>query len=277
MSSPAALPGRGSIGIQGPHLPAGTSSALTPWPTWPAAPRAARAAAATSWPPATPRRATRRSCEPAPRGAPPRGRAQPPRRHAAGHMGVQGPRPARPLARSRSPDVTRAEASHGARVRPQAGVPFLSCFYEPTRSTSPHKCTATRDQAAGERGRGAQTPPPGVDTEPGRDGPGCQGRAQACPRPPVLVPWVPAGLGHTTVQVWATVKPCRWVNWEPLPEENPSERAWVLTRSPRLGGLWTARWQAGRVGEVWLPRGPGAPWRHVGVPTSGKEAIFLHL
>ena len=45
------------------RLPAGISSAPTPWPTWPAAPRAGRAAAATSWPPATRRRGTRRSSE----------------------------------------------------------------------------------------------------------------------------------------------------------------------------------------------------------------------
>lgn len=55
------------------------------------------------------------------------------------------------------------------------------------------------------------------------------------------------------------------------PRGESKRKARVLTRSPRLGGLWTARWQAGRVGEVWLPRGPGRPGDTSGSRLRGKK------
>lgn len=163
------------------------------------------------------------------------------------------------------------------RVRPQAGGPFLSCFYKPTRSTSPHKCTATRDQACWGAGTGGRPGrhPLGADTEPVRD----RGLVVGAVHLWWVVglahallssaPWVPAGLGHTTVRVWTVVKP----SGAPLrvgelgapPRGKSKRKVSQLGQEPEAGRALDSALAGGVRGEVGLLRDPGGgPWRHIG-------------
>lgn len=194
------------------------------------------------------------------------------------------------LARSRSPNLTRGEASRGEGATAGGGT-FLSCFYKPTRSTSPHKCTATRDQACWGAGTGGRPGrhPLGADTEPVRD----RGLVVRAVHPWWVVglahallssaPWVPAGLGHTTVRVWTMVKP----SGAPLlvgelgapPRGKSKRKVSQLGQEPEAGRALDSALAGGVRGEVGLLRDPGggAPGDTSGVSDFGERSHFPAL